>query len=282
MTLSEAAVKEKLTDMDILCRVLIDTVAESDIRLTPKALEKKLRQRFSVPKRAFTTAVNHLIADGRLTYTYRFGCSFLERSYNRPVRISDKITLTPPEIPVQPVPGEIVVKLQQGASFGIGDHPTTRLAARGIEHVLSTGRFFHEEADFQALDIGTGSGILAIIAVLFGAKKAVGLDIDPCAISEAKQNVALNQLEDQIEIYDRTPAQIDAAFSMVTANLRYPTLKRLSSLIAEKTQQDGAVVISGIKSDEVPHTLDAYGRRGFCRAWDETEKGWAGLVLVKP
>ena len=281
MTIPETAVKEKLTDIDILCQVLMDTVSESDTRLTPKALEKKLRQRFSVPTHAFTTAVNHLIADGRLTYTYRFGCSFLETSFNRPVRISDKITLTPSQISFQPSPDEIVVKLQHGASFGIGDHPTTRLAARGIEQVLSTRKFFPEGTDLQALDIGTGSGILVIVAVLFGVKKAVGIDIDPCAISEAKKNVALNHLENQIEILDRTLVQIDSAFSIVIANLRYPTLKRISSLIAEKTEQGGTVVISGIKTDEAPHAVEAYKSKGFSCAWEKTEKGWAGLVMVR-
>lgn len=281
MTTAEAAPKEKLTDIDILCQVLMDTVSESDVRLTPKALKNKLRQRFKVPQGIFTAAVKHLIADGRLTYTYRFGCSFLETSFNRPVQISDKITLTPPGLSRQPPPGEIVVTLQHGASFGIGDHPTTRLAARGIEQVLSTRRFFTEGVELRALDIGTGSGILVIIAVLLGVNKAVGIDIDPCAISEAKKNVALNQLQHQIEIYDRTPAQIDTTFSMVTANLRYPTLKRLSAVIAEKTEQSGTVVISGIKSDEVPHILQAYARRRFTCAWEKTEKGWAGLVLVK-
>ena len=281
MTIPGAAVKEKLTDIDTLCQVLIDTVSKSDTRLTPKTLENKLRQQFSVPKHAFKTAVKHLLVDGQLTYTNRFGCSFLETSFNRPVRISEKITLTPPEMSFRPPPGEIVVKLRHGASFGTGEHPTTRLAARGIEHVLSTRSLFLDGKDLRTLDIGTGSGILAIIAVLFGVKKAVGIDIDPCAISEAKKNIALNHLENQIDIIDRSLAQIETIFSMVTANLRYPTLKRLSSMIAEKTELGGAVVISGIRTDEVYNLLKAYGKRHFRCVWEKTEKGWVGLVLVK-
>jgi len=281
MTVSEAIGKDKPGNIETISQTLVDMVSESNIRLTPKALEKKLRQQFSVPRHVFKTAVNHLIADGRLTYTYRFGCSFLETSFNRPVRISDKITLTPPEMFFRPPPGEIVVKLRHGASFGTGDHPTTRLAARGIEHFLSTRKFFPEDKDLRILDIGTGSGILAIIAVLFGAKKAVGIDIDPCAISEAKKNVTLNHLENQIEITGQTPEQINTEFSIIIANLRYPTLKRLSYMIAEKTEQGGIVVISGVRTDEIPNLLKVYGRRHFRCAWEKTEKGWAGLVLVR-
>jgi ribosomal protein L11 methyltransferase len=132
MTISEATGKDKFTEIETLCQVLLDMVSESESRLTPRALEKSLTQKLSVPKSAFKTAVNSLVADGELVYTYTFGASFLEKSFNRPVRISKKITLKPPGVFYRPVPGEIVVKLMHGASFGTGDHPTTRIAVQGF------------------------------------------------------------------------------------------------------------------------------------------------------
>lgn len=282
MITSEATGKRKPADIETICHVLLDMVSESKNRLTPKALESRLGQHFSVPKRVFKTAVNRLVADGELVYTYTFGCSFLEKSFNRPVRISKKITLTPSGISYRPPSGEIAIKLLHGASFGTGDHPTTRLAATGIEQVLSTRDFFHVEKNLQSLDIGTGSGILAIIAVLLGMKKAVGIDIDPCAISEAKKNIILNHLEHQIDISDQPLVQIDTTFSLITANLRAPTLKQLSPLIAERTEKGGVVVISGVRTDEVSDLLKTYEEIFFKCVWEKSEKDWVGLVFVKP
>jgi ribosomal protein L11 methyltransferase len=281
MTMPETVVKEDPTDMATLCQAAIDMVAESDVKLTPRALEKKLQKQLAVSKKAFKSAVEHLIADGRLIYTYRFGCSFLETSYNRPVRISEKITLTPPALARRLRPGEIMVKLQPGASFGMGDHPSTRLAVKGIEYTLTSKGPLAERNDVRALDIGTGSGILAITAVLLGAKTAVGIDIDPCAVSEAKQNVAINHLENQVDISARTPAQIDSTFSLIIANLRYPTLKRLRAVVAQKTEKSGVLVISGIRTDEISELLQAYARIHCQCVWQKIEKGWGGLVLVK-
>jgi len=282
MTWHEETTKNRLADIQTLCQVLLDMVSESESRLTPGALEKRLNQKLSVPKSAFKTAVNDLVANGELVYTYTFGASFLEKSFNRPVRISKKITLKPPGVFYRPVSDEIVVKLMHGASFGTGDHPTTRIAAKGIERVLSTRDFFHNDKDLQVLDIGTGSGILAIIAVLLGAKTGVGIDIDPCARSEAKKNITLNHLENQIKILDQSLEQLDKTFSIITANLRYPTLKWLSPLIAKKTEKGGVVVISGIRTDEVSDLLKVYGQRHFRCVWEKVEKGWAGLVFALP
>ena len=279
MTVPETTAKDGPIEIDALRRVLLDTVSASESRLTPKALEKRLKRQFSIPKGVFKTAVEHLVSEGELVYTYLFGCSFLEKSFNRPVRITKTITLTPHDISQQPSSGEIIVKLQHGASFGTGDHPTTRLAARGIEQVLSTGAYFHKDMVIHALDIGTGSGILAIIAVLLGVKTAVGIDIDPCAISEAKKNITLNHIEEQIEVFDRPLEHIDATFSMITANLRYPTLKGLSPLLAERTEKGGVVVVSGVRTDEVSGLVETYEKRQFRCIWEEIEKGWAGLVF---
>ncbi|UCD32046.1 MAG: 50S ribosomal protein L11 methyltransferase [Desulfobacterales bacterium] len=279
MTISESTGKDKLTQIETLRQVLLDMVSESEIRLTQGALEKRLRQQLSVSKSTFKAVVNDLVADGELVYTYTFGSSFLEKSFNRSVRISKQIILKPPDVFYQPVSGEIVVKLVHGASFGTGDHPTTRLAARGIEWLFSTGNVFHHNNDLQALDIGTGSGVLAIIAVLLGAKTAVGIDIDPCARSEAKKNIALNHLENQIDILDQSLEQLDKVFSIVIANLRVPTLKKLSSLIAEKMEKGGVVVVSGVRGDEVPDLVKAYGKIHFRCVWENIEKDWAGLVF---
>ncbi len=173
------------------------------------------------------------------------------------------------------------IDISKGASFGFGDHPTTRLAIQGIEAALSENHGILKADNSRALDIGTGSGVLAIAAVLLGIKRAVGIDIDPCARDEAQKNIKLNGLEHRIKILDTSVEDIKETYSLITANLRYPTLKRLCSHIAKITQKKGAVVVSGIKSDEVEDLLDNFTQNGFQCTWKAFEKDWAGMVLSR-
>ncbi|MBW2010268.1 MAG: 50S ribosomal protein L11 methyltransferase [Deltaproteobacteria bacterium] len=234
-----------------------------------------------IEKKKIKPAVKALVSAGELTYTYNYGCSFIEISFNKPVRISKHIVVKPPGIFYKPMSEDVEIELLHGASFGTGEHPTTRLAVRGMEYALKEIDFLRSKKKTCALDIGTGSGILAITAARLGIKKAIGTDIDPCARSEAKENVKINRLDDKIEICDRMIDNIDERFTLVTANLRYPTIKRIYSKIAEITEPAGGVVVSGIKEEEVPELLDIYTEKHFECKWKECEKSWAGLVFIK-
>jgi len=278
---SEETAKRMLTDIKAIREKVFEIVSESKRRLTPGELEKRLPQRLTTDKKALKTAIRNLVEDRELVYTYNFGCSFLEKSFNKPTRISKRIVLKPPGAFYRPASDEVAIELQHGASFGSGEHPSTRLAVRGIEQALSKKEFFRERRDICALDIGTGSGVLAIVAVTLGAKRAVGIDIDPCARAEAKENVKLNNLENRIEIHGRNIEKIDQKFPLITANLRYPTLKRLCSHITEITEKGGSVIISGIKTSEVSDLLNIFTQEYFRCVWKEFEKGWAGLVFVR-
>ena len=189
--------------------------------------------------------------------------------------------LTPPARPVPPGPGDIVVRLRPGASFGVGRHPTTRLALQGIEFALRGDAAARSRTGSRVLDIGTGSGVLAIAAVKLGIENGVGLDIDPCAVAEASHNVRLNGLAGRIEISDRSLEGLDGVFSLVVANLRLPTLVCLAAPIAALTMPGGALVVSGVQQEEQAAVFAAYGRQRFECAWSVAENRWAGLVLYK-
>jgi ribosomal protein L11 methyltransferase len=278
-------------------RTILGILAESGEKLTPKELEKRAYRTGKIEKETFRQALKGLVEAGEIAYTYHFGCSFLEASINRPVRMSACVVVKPPEMTYAPLHGEVVINLHHGASFGSGDHPTTRLAVRGIEHALTGNSAFSGGKPTGALDIGTGSGILAITAVLLGAAWAVGIDIDPCAVAEARANIRLNKLEDRIRIEDRALEAIDQTaarvslrkyfqrytrrYKLISANLRLPTLKRLSPKLTELLEQDGIVVISGIKGPETPDLVHTLDQNGFPCVWEETEKDWAGLVFKK-
>ena len=271
--------KKPNKDNGTIHRKLLAIVEESDRRLTPGELKKRLLKKKNVDAKALETAINDLVLSRELTYTYQFGCSFLEKSYEKPTRVSRRVVLKPPNMVYEPASGDIVINILKGASFGFGDHPTTRLAIQGIETAL-----FNKYGDTHvdngcALDIGTGSGILAIAAVLIGIKRAVGIDIDSCARAEAQTNIRLNGLDQRIKILDTRAEDIKEAYALITANLRYPTLKQLCPHMTGIMQKNGAVVLSGINSEEVEDLLDIYGQNGFQCTWRAEEKGWAGLTF---
>jgi len=284
---------------DLLKQQIMEFISDSLNKITQRSLENEFSEKYSRQKREIRAAIQELVSANELIYTNLFGCSFLEKSFNKPVRISERIVLKPPEIFYQPEADDIVINICHGNAFGAGDHPTTRLALRGIEYLLKTIGVLAA----TALDMGTGSGVLAIAAVKAGlVRYAIGTEIDPCAIAEAKENVRLNHLEDKIKIYraDSVPSaecqtfslaqdlslakpdnETGSYFSLILANLRYPTLKQLYPQITESLHKGGYAVFSGIKTDEVSDILSLYTKKHFCCKWEKNEKGWAGLVLKK-
>jgi len=262
-------------------RDILKIVLESPKRFTPIALEKMISQKFALEKRQAKSVISDLIAAGDLTYIYQYGCTFLEQSFNRPVHISKHVVLKPPEISYTPESEEVVIEIRHGASFGTGQHPTTRLAIRGIEYALKDNAYIKDKRETSLLDIGTGSGVLAITAVRMGIEKGVGIDTDPCAIAEARENVRINGLENRIDVSDRPVENIRNRFSLITANLRYPTLSLLFSHLTEITDRNGVVILSGIKADELTDLLRVYTGKHFECRWREIEKDWAGVVMQR-
>jgi ribosomal protein L11 methyltransferase len=169
----------------------------------------------------------------------------------------------------------------QGVSFGNGQHPTTRLAVRGVEYALNKTGLLKVKDETSVLDIGTGSGILGIAALLMGIKSAVGVDIDPCSIKEAKDNAKINRLENKFIIKNVPLEDLNNKFTLITANLRYPTLMNIYRRLVNITESVSAIVLSGIKSDEAVSVVDLYTEKYFECKWKEFEKGWAGLVFSR-
>jgi ribosomal protein L11 methyltransferase len=254
-------------------------VAESIVRVTPPALEKTLIGTHGLTRKQVKAVIRDLVSDGELVYTYEFGSTFLEPSFNKPVRVSTHVVLKPPGHHYQAQSEDIVIEIKPGASFGDGRHPTTRLAIRGIEYVLKKIKSDRPGDQSSVLDIGTGSGVLVLTAVRMGIHRGLGIDIDPAARSEAKENVLLNRLEGRIEISDRYLETIDGRFDLVTANLRCPTLKKICPCLRKITNPDGIIVFSGIRSHELADLIKAYARKKFEVKWQNTEHDWVGVVL---
>ena len=269
------------TDIQSIYTDVIATIASSAAKITPPVLEKLLLDRYGLNKKQIKTVIRDLVFSGELTYTYEFGCTFLERSLNKPVRISRHVVLIPPDHSYRSKPNDVVVQITPGASFGAGNHPTTRLAIKAIEFVLLGDPAIEKKQEGTVLDIGTGSGVLILTAVLGGMDGGLGIDIDPCARVEAAVNFKNNGLEDRITISGQTLDTIDQRYTMVLANLRYPSIKRLYARLTEVTEKNGTLILSGVKNSEVADLLKVYTKTHFKCLWTVNELGWAGVVLQK-
>jgi len=222
-----------------------------------------------------------LVSSGELTYTYEHGCTFVQKSFDKPVRISRSVVLRPPGHRYRPEPHDVVIRVKPGASFGDGRHPTTRLAIKGIEFGFREFKPFVSNRESAVLDIGTGSGVLVMTAVLFGVQKGLGIDFDSCARAEARENVKLNDLQALITISDQAIEDIQPSFSMVLANLRAPTLQKICVRIGCVTNPNGIVVLSGIRCHELAGLMAVYAAAHFECVWTAEESNWAGAVIKK-
>jgi ribosomal protein L11 methyltransferase len=251
-------------------------------RLCPADVLKALAGSSAPLRKRVQSAIRALVAEGELAYTAELGRTFLEPSFDRAVRVSRRLVLCPPGRRYDPRPDEVLIRIAAGASFGAGRHPTTRLALRGIEFALETLRPAPgPDGGGGVLDVGTGTGVLAMAAVKLGMSRGVGIDLDPCAVSEARENVRLNGLGDQVEISDRPLETIVEAFALAAANLRPPSLVELSAAISARVEPRGVLVVSGFRIDELAQVLSAYRNGDFTCAWEAAEDDWAGMVLKR-
>jgi ribosomal protein L11 methyltransferase len=254
-------------------------VADSLVRVTPRALEKILIESHGLTKKQVKAVIRDLVSSGELAYTYELGSTFLEPSFNRPVRVSTHVVLKPPAHHYQPSSEDVVIQIKPGAAFGDGRHPTSRLAIRGLDYVLREVLSGATPDQSRVLDIGTGSGVLVLAAVRMGIHQGLGIDIDPSARAEARVNVLTNRLEDRIEISDQKLETIDGPFDLVTANLRYPTLNKMGSHVRKIIRPEGFIVCSGIRSHELSAFIEAYSGNSFEALWKDETHDWVGVVF---
>jgi ribosomal protein L11 methyltransferase len=182
-----------------------------------------------------------------------------------------RITVTPPWFVVSdagPAPFTIVIAPSMG--FGTGHHATTRLCLQALQELDLVGS--------HVVDVGTGSGVLAIAARVLGASEVIGIDDDPDAIHSAIENLARNPAIDQVrfEVKDLRAAPIPRA-DAITANLTGALLIRSANLLLGALNASGSLIVSGLQRHERDDVVKAFGRAHI--AWEAAEEEWAGLVL---
>lgn len=273
---------EKQTPENRVKEAVIEQVGKNGEKQTPLDLERIISADFGLKGRTARKIVKSLVSENRLAYTQQFGRTFVEISRNRPVHVGKGVILAPPDIPFTPGHGQILVRIAPGASFGMGDHPTTRIALQLTSGALHENALPCRPEHAKVIDIGTGTGVLAIAACLMGAQSAVGIDTDPCARSEAAQNIRLNGLQDRILVDsgDRFENYYDKrAFSLILANLRYPSLAGMYTIICRLAKPGGLLICSGFRPHETADLVEIYTSCGFRHIDTLTENNWCGITL---
>jgi len=264
-----------------LKHIIYKTVIEANRKMTPGDVEKAVASTAGVDRKRVRLAIRDLVRLGELSYTYVYGASFLERSFNRPVRLSKRIVIKPPQTPYQPRPGEVVLNIAAGAAFGNGAHPTTCLVLRAMDHVLGGNRHAKRKAPKNGLDVGTGTGILAIALAKLGVQDVGGIDIDPCAVSEATHNVLLNGLSERVSITDTPLEKLTVEYAIIVANIALPTLKRMAPLLSGRTEKNGLLVLSGFLESASKNLGETYAEHGLSLVREESARGWGCITLCK-
>lgn len=204
------------------------------------------------------------------------------KAYYKPIESGARLLIRPSwEEPVNPQ-GRIVLLLDPGMAFGTGNHHTTRMCLEFIEAYITDGA--------RMLDIGCGSGILAIAGLLLGAKEAVGIDIDPAASRVAVENAALNGLRtpditfetgDILADHKRAEKWAKAPFDLITANIVAGVIIPLLPMIPKMLKMDGYFIASGIIADRAAQVEAAVKDSGL-RLVNVVQSGdWFAMLAQK-
>lgn len=253
------------------------------LRLTPISLERAITQKIpKTTKRVFRGALKDLLSDGQLIYTQHFSTTHLEINYNRPFKVSDRIVLSPKEFSWRSDEKEIVIWLNDGTAFGAGDHPTTRMVLRGMDNILRPSSAECDMGIQHALDIGTGSGVLAIAAAVMGVQCVEGIDIDVLACHEAMKNVQLNRCDDSVNISQASLEDFhDRKFDLLVANLRPPTIRELIPAMINISSPETVWIISGCRENEKKRILNHLLPDLSNIIWEENQNNWSAFAVKR-
>lgn len=178
-------------------------------------------------------------------------------------------------------PGKTDILIEAGPAFGTGHHGTTLGCLLGYERVLRSCR------PRKVLDVGTGSGVLAIAAIKTGARRAIGTEIDAQSVDVANENAAKNAVADRFRCYQTRGAtnaiiQAAAPYDLIFANILARPLTRLAPKLVPLLEPGGHIILSGLLTHQEPLVRAAYSGRGLSLVERIRRDGWSTLVFRRP
>jgi ribosomal protein L11 methyltransferase len=258
-------------------------LTERHIRLQPHRLIKKIQKALPDQSRTQIRAtIKAMMAEGVLVYTNVFSSTYIVQNQKIGLQVTTALQQNSKVPCSKRDPQTMPIQLLDGLSFGDGEHPTTQLCLKGIEALMPGVRKVNPGRGPWVLDIGTGSGVLAIAAALLGAEKVIAMDIDPRACREARINVELNQVSETVSILGGDLSVLKGCrFDLVLANLRGPTLQGLLGQISERINNSGVGLFSGFRRDESNFIATVFRSPQWEKIWDSHGRGWAAVAIER-
>ena len=188
-----------------------------------------------------------------------------------PMQFGDRLWICPSAH--EPVdPDAVNVRLDPGLAFGTGTHPTTAMCLSALDKM--------DVGDKDIIDVGCGSGILSIAALMLGAKSVVGTDIDPQALTASRDNAQRNNIEeDCFTLFLAGEEPAEAKYDIVLANILAGPLVELAPMLSRYLKPGGIILLSGLLIEQQSEVLDAYDEVGFQEFY--TQEPWLCLEGVK-
>ena len=200
------------------------------------------------------------------------------KAYFPVLRVGRRLVIRPTWRRHRREPDDVVLALDPGMAFGTGLHPTTRLCLAALEGLADQGRI--EGA--RVLDVGCGSGILAIAALKLGASGALGVDTDPIAVESTLANARRNQLVRRFRARIGSVPSGQPPFDVVLANLIAGVLVPLAGALRDELRPGGALLASGIFVDREAEVATAFEAAGLLVRERFSEGDWVALAVVRP
>lgn len=195
------------------------------------------------------------------------------KKFFKPRRVGSHFVVRPTWESFDALPGDKVIVLDPGQAFGTGDHPTTRMCLEYLEMQVASSN--------SVLDLGCGSGILAVGAKMVGAGETLAIDIDPIAVEVAKENITRNNVEVKTAVGDVLELQLESRWDIVVSNIISATLINLAPDAAYALRPGGKWIVSGIITQNWSDVKKAAEKSGFTYIEHREEDGWNAGVFEK-
>jgi ribosomal protein L11 methyltransferase len=180
-----------------------------------------------------------------------------------------RLRIVPADAPPQPG----ALRLIDGAAFGTGLHPTTALCFEALEEAVTLG------SPEALLDVGTGSGVLALGGLMMGVPRALGIDVEEQAVRAAAENARINALGTRFQVRHGGPETVTGTWPLVAANILAAPLIEMAPVLVQRLGHQGQLVLSGIPSSLEADVDRTYRRLGMRRVRVASRSSWVALVM---